>query len=166
MSNTNSAHRYTRKRAELALDGYREHGSNWKAAAAAGVAEATLRLWRKKYPDFAAAVDEAIDECAIRQGQLAVSAIDKHLKDYVHGAAGEEVEETVVTDKDGNTTTSTKTVRRPAALNASVLSRALTRMDPRYTHPKQEVEHSGKLTTEQSVAAAQAALERLDAEAE
>ena len=160
---SHNAHRYTRKRAELALEGYREHGSNRKAADTAGVCENTLRRWRKAYPEFEAAVQVALDECAERDGQRAVSAIQKHIGDYVEGRT----EDVVVTEegrdpKTGKPVHLRRIERRPVALNPTVLTRALTRYDTRFTHPKQEVEHSGSLTLEQSVADAAAKLDDPD----
>ena len=159
---TRPATRYTRKRADMALDGYRTAGSNVQAAKAAGVCEATLRNWRRDHPEFEAEVRKAIDENAERQGHLAVSAIHKHLSGYVEGATELVIIEDEEVLKDGTRVPTRRIEKRPVTLNPTVLTRALTRYDPRYTHPKQEVEHSGQLTVEQSVAEAAAKLEAGD----
>lgn len=124
----------------MALAGYRAHGSNVKAAAAAGLSEKTLRRWRRAHPEFEAEVRAAIDENAESQGHLAVSAIHKHLADYVEGATDLVIIEDEEVLKDGTRVPTRRIEKRPATLNPTVLTRALTRYDPRYTHPKTEAE--------------------------
>ena len=144
--------RYTRKRVELALDGYREHGSNVKAAERAGVNEACLRYWRREHPEFEAQVQVALDECAERDGQLAVSVLRKHLSEAASGA-------TLVEDAINQRTGEIVALRRPFLVNPTLVKTALTRYDTRFTHPKTEIEHSGELTLKEETAAIAAALE-------
>ena len=135
------AHRYTRKRVELALEGYREHGSNRKAAECAGVSEHCLRHWRKKYPEFEAAVQVALDECAERDGQLAQSVLRKHLED---AAAGMPLHEDAIVQRTGKIVA----LRRPFVVNPTLVKTALTRYDTRFTHPKTEVDVNVKTVGE------------------
>ena len=147
-----NSHRYTPKRVELALEGYREHGSDRKAAEAAGVTHQVLGQWRRKYPDFAAKVAEAIDECARRDGQLAVSVIRQHLEDSLER---KRVRQQAIDQKRGKVVE----LEMPGPVNPTLVKMALTRYDKRFTHPPQEVEHSGSLTVEQAVAEAAARLD-------
>ena len=151
MSQPSNPIRYTRKRIDMALAGYREHGSNVQAAKAAGVDESTLRLWRRKHPEFEAAVQVALDECAEQDGQLGVSVLRQHLQDAL---ARTPVYEDAIVQRTGQIVS----LRRPFVLNSTLVKTALTRYDTRFTHPKTEIEHSGSLTLEQSIAQAAAKL--------
>lgn len=113
-----------------AIQGYREHGSDRKAAEFCGVTHTTLQRWRKRSPRFAALVDEAIDEHARNLGQKAVSALEKHLDDYNEGAR---VSRDALT-RDGEV----RQLTEPVELNPRVLQLALTRHDKRFVNTREE----------------------------
>lgn len=75
-----TANKATDKRIERAIEGYRATGTNVGAAKAAGVAESTLRNWRRGNPEFASAVLGAIDECLEADGQAAASYVREHIE--------------------------------------------------------------------------------------
>ena len=117
-----------------------------RVAAHIGVPERTFRRWRED-PTLAARFAEASARYDRRIGELARSVLEQRLTDMRDRRRP--VEE-VVLQKSG------EVVERKLApeYDVATIRTALTKLDPSWTHPKQEVEHSGALTLEQSVSEA------------
>ena len=143
------AHRYTRAARAAAIEGFELRASNRGAAEAAGVGESTIRRWRSQYASFDAAAKAAIERAVERIGNKAMLAIEQCLDRQL---AGERLPDryAIVPGSGGNT------VQVEAGglyeVDTGKLRLALCRLDPRWTHPRQAVEHSGGLTLEQVVA--------------
>lgn len=117
------------------------------AAAARAVErdERTIRNWLRGDEAYREAVREAIDEYAATAGQETHNALLAHVRAAV---AGE-----LVLVRQGVEGGKPVEVRERVTLNPALCKLLLTRADPRFTHPKQEVEHSGQVTLDGLLAA-------------
>ena len=119
------------------LEGWREGGTGVAAGKAAGVRESTVRGWHRMDPEYREAVRAAIDEYAATAGQETHNALLEHVRSATRG-------DYVIT-KRGVEAGKTVELEERVALNPALARLLLTRADPRFTHPKQEVEHSGQV---------------------
>ena len=133
--------RDTRKR--MSLVGWRTVGNATEAGKTGDVSETTVRDWVRNDPDYRAHVMEALDEYAATVGQLAHNAITEHLEAARRGD--------MVLTKEGTEGGKPVALRERVALNPALARLALTRTDPRFTHPKTEVEHSGQVAFEMAL---------------
>ena len=130
---------------QLAIEGYENGGSNYSAADAAGVSEFAIRFWRKHDPAFDEALQRADDTHAGRLSRKSKKAIEKHLDDYLEGRRARRQ---MVVQKTGEVVE----VEEPISLSPAIVDRALNRTDPRWTKPKEQVEHSGAISITDAVA--------------
>lgn len=131
------------------LSGWRVHGTSKHAAAACGKARRTVEEWVRNDPEYRAAVAAAIDEYAATAGQETANALLEHVRAAARG-------DYVVTKRGVGETGKPVNLEERVALNPALARLLLTRADPRFTHPKQEVEHSGSIDVEAVVTAAEA----------
>lgn len=131
---------------DSAVRAFARSNSYVRTAEALGVDVSTLRRWRQD-PEFQARFDEAERRHDRKIGRLAKSVLEQRLTDMLERRSPTEE---VVLQKSG------AVVERKLAADYDVatIRTALTKLDPSWTHPKQEVEHSGALTLEQSVSEA------------
>ena len=144
-------------RRRKAIRAFADTGIYVRAADACGVDEDTLANWRKKHPDFQAELDEAGCEYDRRVGMKARCALEQQLDRQLSGDRRP--------SRYGVTQQGDRVLVEEGDLyevDAAKLRTALTKLDPSWTHPRQEVEHSGTLTVEQAVAEAAARLEEHD----
>ena len=143
----------TKQRRTAAICAYRESGLYARAAEAAKVDDSTVRYWRSNHPDFQAELDEAGEEFNTLVYQLARSKLREHLQSAgdTYTLTHEEL------DRSGDIHVLSR--EEKVHLNPALARTALAKGDPAWTHPKQEVEHSGSMTVQESVAAAAARLE-------
>lgn len=125
------------KKQTASLAGWRKGGTQTAAAKACGVCETTIRNWHREYPKYREAVKEAIDEFAATVGQSAHAALADHIEAAARGD--------MVLTKQGVEAGKTVELHERVALNPALARLALTRADPRFTHPRQQVEHSGQI---------------------
>ena len=125
------------KKQEASLTGWREGGTQTAAAKAAGVGDRTITNWHRAYPKYREAVKEAIDEYAATVGQAAHAALTAHIEAAARGD--------MVLTKQGIEAGKTVELHERVTLNPALARLALTRADPRFTHPAQKVEHSGQV---------------------
>ena len=125
------------KKQEASLAGWREGGTTTAAAKAAGVSEGSIRNWHRAYPKYRDAVKEAIDEYAATVGQETHNAIADHVRAAARGD--------MVLTKQGIEAGKTVELHERVTLNPALARLALTRADPRFTHPRQQIEHSGQV---------------------
>ena len=145
----------TEARENAVLAQLRESGRYDEAAAAAGVSYMTLYRWRKADAAFAERCTAAIDAMNVRIGQKYRRAAELHVDSVI---AGERLpDKYAVVQKTGETVLVQRGERIP--LNTQLARYALTKLDPSWTAPKQEVEHTGAVTLTEAVAAAHQALE-------
>ena len=140
------------------LTGWREQGTGVAAGKAAGVRESTIRGWHRSDPDYREAVRAAIDEYASTAGQETASALLEHVRAAVRGDMVQVESGTGLTGKPLD-------VRRRIELNPALARLLLTRADPRYTHPKQEVDVTADVTVQSALDEVGEALAAHDAEA-
>ena len=128
---------------EASLEGWREGGTRKAAAAAAGVAQGTISNWFRDDMAYKSAVQAAIEEfCAQSVQELHVGILEQARAAF----RGD-----VVLTKQG--IEGGKPVELHERVQIPPLARQLlTRGDPRYTHPKQEVEHTGAVTVSHAIA--------------
>lgn len=120
------------------LAGWRVHGTAEKAGKACGKAASTIGNWIRDDAEYRAAVKDAVDEYALTAGQETHNALVEHLRAAVRGDMVQ-----VRTGTEGGKPTD---VWERVVLNPALVRLILTRADPRFTHPKQEVEHSGEMS--------------------
>ena len=123
--------RYNDATRRKVLDAISEHGSNEAAGAAIGVTGSCVGKWQQQYPEFAADCAAAYDRYCEGVGRLAVDVLRKHLRAAVDGTP---------------TGTKTRTVKGELVSedgfcnpDPNLVKMALTRLDARFTHPKQDV---------------------------
>lgn len=159
--------RYCARLHEAAIRAMENRGSDNGVAKEIGCSPTSIANWRVRYPDFSDDLDAAYDRYIDAVAEKGVSALHKHLDEYLDQAEEEVTTRTVRQEHNPKTgaietlTTSTTVVQRVRA-NPTLVKTALTKRDPSWTHPKQEVEHSGAVTVEQAVADAAARLEADD----
>ena len=144
-----SATRYTRARHEAAMRAFEAHGHDGAAAEAAGVGRTTIRRWRhgdkktKAIPGFDAEALQCIERCHVRVGGKALSALERDVDLELSGARHPD---RFALDRSG----------QPVLVEKGALHRvsdkrmamALARLDPRFTHPRQETHMSGQVKVE------------------
>ena len=140
------------------LSGWRIHGTSKHAAAACGKARRTVEEWVRNDPDYRAAVAAAIDEYAVTAGQETANALLEHVRAAARG-------DYVVTKRGVGENGKPVNLEERVALNPALARLLLTRADPRYTHPKQEVEHSGQVAVQAALDEIGEALAAHDAQA-
>lgn len=128
--------RDAKKRKSLA--GWREVGTSEAAGAACGMSRRAVNNWFRDDPEYREAARAAIEEYAATAGQEAHNALREHVR---AATAGEMV--LVRRGVEGGKPTE---VYERVQLNPALVRLILTRADPRFTHPKTEVEHSGELS--------------------
>lgn len=139
------------------LSGWRVHGTSKHAAAACGKARRTVEEWVRNDPEYREAVNAAIDEYAVTAGQETANALLEHVRAAARGD--------MVVTKRGTEGGKPTQLEERVALNPTLARLLLTRADPRYTHPKQEVEHSGQLAVQAALDDVGEALVAHDAQA-
>ena len=137
-----------KKKKRASLNGWRREGTGMAAAKAGDVCERTIRDWYREDPEYHEAVDAALDEYALTVGQRTHSAIDQHVDAAARGD--------MVLVKQGIEAGKPVEIYERVSLNPGLARLALTRADPRFTHPKQQLEHSGALDVEAVITAAEA----------
>lgn len=142
----------TAARLEAAVRHYAECGSYVRVAEQLGVHRDTLDRWRKADPDFQAAMDAAGERYDLRLGHLAKQALELQLEAMVARAP---LEREAIAQKTGEKVT----LREPFQFDVASVRTGLTRLDSRWTHPKKELELSGSVTLEESIAKAAALLD-------
>ena len=136
------------------LCGWRNQGTGVGAGKAAGVRESTIRDWHRTDPDYREAVKAAIDEYAATAGQETHNALLEHVRAAARGD--------MVVTKRGTEGGKPTQLEERVALNPALARLLLTRADPRFTHPKQELEHSGTLSVQEALDDVDAALAEHD----
>lgn len=139
------------------LSGWRLHGTVKAAAKACGAGESTVRDWYRTDHSYRHEVDDAIEHYAVTAGQETHNALVQHVRDAV---AGKLVLMARGTSEQGKPFERYERVMLQPALCRLILTRA----DSRFTHPKQQHQHSGALALQEAVAAAAARLENRDDE--
>lgn len=114
------------------LEAWRVHGTARAAAKHIGAREKTVGDWLRQDPAYRERVKEAVDEYALTIGQMGHNAIAQHIEDALAGR--------MVVTKDGIESGKKVCLKERVMLNPSLVRLALTRADPRFTHPKQEVD--------------------------
>ena len=129
------------RKKEMSLEGFRREGSNRAAGRAGEVCEASVRYWLKHDEDYREAVAGALEEFAANVGQGYHSALAEHLAEVQAGQLVEvECEDEVETTPDGKTVHRQRIRRERPRLHPALAKLALTRYDPRFTHPKQQTQ--------------------------
>ena len=126
------------------LDGWREHGTAEHAAKACGAGRTTVLGWFRNDAEYRQRVNEAIDEFAATAGQETHNALLEHVRAAARGD--------LVTTKEGTEGGKPVELRERVSVNPAIARLLLTRADPRFTHPKQEVEHSGSVSMGEALA--------------
>ena len=139
------------------LCGWRKHGTSKHAAAACGKARRTVEEWYRHDPEYRGQVNAAIDEYAATAGQETHNALLEHVRSAARG-------DYVVTKRGTGENGKPINLEERVALNPALVRLLLTRADPRFTHPKQEVEHSGQVAVQAALDEIGAALAAHDAE--
>ena len=140
-------------RKELSLQGWREIGTVNGAAGAAGVCRKTIMNWFRGDVAYKSAVQAAIEEYSAAAAQeIANGALEMARKAF----RGD-----VVLTKRGIEGGKPVEIYEPVQLPA-IARNLLTRGDPRFTHPKQEVEHSGAVTVSAAIAEARKRMETVN----
>ena len=129
----------TAERRGKAIRAFRETGIYARAAEAAGVDDSTLRTWRSNDPAFAEEMRAAGRALDAEVGQMARSALKAELGAYLDGVP---VKDQVVVQRTGQIVE----VERTRELNVAAVRTGLTKLDRAWTHPAQQVEHSGSVT--------------------
>ena len=125
------------------LSGWREHGTSQKAADACGKSRRTVRDWLRDDPHYRELVMAAIDEYAAMAGQETHNALLEHVRSAARGD--------FVQTKRGVEAGKEVNIEERVALNPALARLLLTRADPRFTHPRQEIEHSGQVQIDQAL---------------
>lgn len=126
------------------LSGWREHGTSQKAADACGKSRRTVRDWLRSDPEYREQVMAAIDEYAAEAGQETHNALLEHVRAAQRG-------DYVVTKRGVGENGKPVNLEERVALNPAIARLLLTRADPRFTHPKQQVEHSGQVQIDEAI---------------
>ena len=142
----NPAFKAREKKQRASLKGWRREGTQTAAAKAGGVCDRTISNWYRAFPEYREQVDAAIDEYATTVGQRTHAAIGEHVDAARRGE--------MVLVKQGTEGGKPVEIYERVALNPALARLALTRADPRFTHPKQELEHSNQRITDEAVAEA------------
>lgn len=116
------------------LGGWRECGTGLAAAKRAGVCERTVRGWFRNDPAYRAMANEAIEEYAATAGQETHNVLLDHVRAAQRGD--------MVLTKQGTEAGKPTELYERTTLNPALARLLLTRADPRFTHPKQDVELS------------------------
>lgn len=135
--------RESRKRASLA--GWRAHGTTAGAAKCGKVGAATIKRWHREDAEYAAAVKVALDEYAVTAGQETHNALVEHVRAARRG-------DMVLTKRGTGEHGRPIEIFERVTMNPAICRLILTRADPRFTHPKQEIEHAGGITLRQALA--------------
>ena len=137
-SATSASHAAREACKRKSLSGWRMHGTSKHAAVACGKARRTVEEWYRHDPVYREAVNAAIDEYAATAGQETHNALLEHVRAAARG-------DMVLTKRGVGENGKPVNLEERVALNPALARLLLTRADPRFTHPKQEVEHSGHL---------------------
>ena len=137
----------TQERRETALAAHRQTGCYARTAAAMGIPDRTFRHWLVKDPTFKDELDAQERELDRDIGVLARKRLQEHLESV---GAMRVTSRKRTRDKRGEDFT--EEVEERVEANVAMVRTALTKMDPTWTHPKQEVEHSGSVTLAQALA--------------
>ena len=140
----------TPARKKAVLEAYERTGRVDMSAAAIGVAERTLQEWRQFDADFEAEWREAGNRCDIRIGTKARMALEQHLDDVLERKRVRRKRQEAL--KDG--TVVDLVDDEPASAHPALIRTGLTKLDPQYTHPKTEIEHSGSVDLMHAISAA------------
>ena len=132
-------------RKEASLDGWRDIGTLNGAAETAGVARSTVREWFRKDMAYRSAVQAAIEEYSAETAQH----VANKTRELFDAAVAGELRLAKRGIEGGKPVELYEAVQIPA-----LARQLLTRGDPRYTHPKQEVEHKGSVTVSHAIAEA------------
>ena len=142
------------KRKTASLCGWRNAGTATAAAKAGDVSVSGVRKWFREDADYRGRVMAAIDEYAASAGQETANALLEHVRAAARGD--------MVVTKRGTEGGKPTQLEERVALNPALARLLLTRADPRFTHPKQELEHSGTLTVQEALDDVAAALAEHD----
>ena len=123
----------TPARRAKATAAFRETGIYARAAEACGVADETLTSWRKKHPDFDAELTEAGRALDAEIGTLARNVLKDELEAFSRG-------DTVPTPVLAPKSERVVVLDMPRSMNVAAVRTALTKLDPAWTHPKQEIQ--------------------------
>lgn len=118
--------RETKKAASLA--GWRSNGTAEAAGAACKSGANTIREWFRIDPDYRAMVQAAIEEYSASVAQETHNAIHEHVRAAVKGE--------MVTTKKGVEGGKAVDLKERVTLNPALARLALTRAEPRFTHPQ------------------------------
>ena len=120
------------------------------AAESCGVSEATVRLWMKTHPDFDEAMRGLAEQVAQRMGQKALNVAEQHLDACLSGKPMMALrrKDGVRNLKGGGQEVVTMYEEIPIEANPLIVKLGLTRLDPRFTHPKQELSVDATVATE------------------
>ena len=121
----------TDERMEAAVAAYRATGIYARAAEAVGISARRFAEWRKEHPPFQEALDAAGREYDAHIGTIARRALHQELEACLNGVPEWE---------DALTRDGTKVrLERSRRLNVAAARTALTKLNPEWTHPKQDV---------------------------
>lgn len=134
-----SASSYARDRRKSAsLAGWRVHGTTAGAARCGSCGVTTIKRWYRDDTDYREAVRQALDEYAATAGQETHNALLEHVRAAVRG-------DMVLTRRECEAAGKSTEIYERVSLNPALCRLILTRADPRFSHPKQELAHSGEI---------------------
>ena len=142
----------TKARRRAAVQSYAHCGSFARACEHMGIHVSTLWRWRRDNPDFEAELREAGEEYNVRVGHLARSTLEQHLE----AARSAIPADGVVRSRRQAVTKEGEVVwletEEAYQLSPALVRIALTKLDPAWTHPKEQIEHSGGFDLEAVIA--------------
>ena len=142
----------TPARRARALEHYGVSGLYARVYEALGVCQNTFTRWRKENPDFQAELDEVGRAVDRRIGELARSVLEQRLEDM---RDRRRPSQQAIVQRTGEVVE----LEGPPEYDVASIRTGLTKLDPSWTHPKQEVEHSGQVQVDAAIDSALAKLE-------
>lgn len=130
----------TPARRAKALAAMRDSGIFSRVAESLGVPFNTLHSWMVRHPDFRAEMDVIRDEIDQRVGQKAVNVLEHHLDNILEGRPVKRRRQAAVKVQGGGESIEWLEEEETPEINPALVKMGLTKLDPRWTHPKQEHE--------------------------
>ena len=130
----------TPARRAAAVQCFRESGIYARVHEALGVPERTFSDWRRDDPTFQAELDAAARELDMEIGALGRHALQQHIEDAVAGKRITKTRQGTRRIAGGEEEVVTFEETEPVTLNIAAVRTALTRMNPEWTHPRQQVD--------------------------
>ena len=142
----------TPARRKAAVESYRKSGSFVRTCEHLGIGVTTLHDWRRDHPDFEEELREAGRHVDLRIGELARNVLEQRLEDM---RDRRRPRQQAIVQRTGEVVE----LEGPPEYDVASIRTGLTKLDPSWTHPKQEVEHSGQVQVDAAIDAALAKVE-------